>query len=114
MPKTEIMSNKVIECGTGTRKLYSLVNGLVGLTTHNHLPGNRSNDELSEEFATFFMSKIIKLHNDLNNHPNYNPVSNNPPQFDQFEEITEEEVLKMVNSMEAKTCGSNPVPSSVF
>ena len=58
------------------------------------------------------MSKIIKICDDLYNHPKYNPVSNNL-QFDQFEEITEQEVLKMINSIEAKTCGSNPVLSSV-
>ena len=60
------------------------------------------------------MSKIITICDDLNNHPKYNPVSNNPPQFDQFQEITEEEVLKMINSAEATTCGSDPVPSSVL
>ena len=60
------------------------------------------------------MSKISKIHDDLNDHPIYKPVSDNPPQFDQFEEITEEEVLKMINSMEAETCGSDPVPSSVL
>ena len=60
------------------------------------------------------MSKIIKIHDDLNDHLKYKPVSNNPSQFDQFEEITEEEVLKMINSIGAKTCGSDPVPSSVL
>ena len=108
------MSNKVIECGTDTRKLYSLLNGLIGLRTHNPLPDNRTNDELAEEFATFFMSKIIKIHDDLNNYPKYSPVANNPPQFDQYEETTEEEMPKMFNSMEAKICGSDPVPSLVL
>ena len=102
MSKTEIMSNKVIECGTDTRKFYSLVNRLVGLATHNPLPHNRTNDEVTEEFATFFMSKIIKTHDDFNNHPKYNQLSSNPPQFDQFDKITEEEVLKMINSMGVK------------
>ena len=60
------------------------------------------------------MSKISKIHDDLNDHPKYKPVSNNPPQFDQFEEITEEKVLKIFNSMGAKTCGSDPVPSSIL
>ena len=102
------MSNKVIECGTDTR------NGLIGLITQNPLPDNRIIDEPAEEFVTFFMSKIIKICDDLNDHPKYKPVSNNPPQFDQFEEITEKEVLKMINSIKAKTCGSDPVPSSVL
>ena len=74
MAKTEIMSNKVIECGTDSRKLYSLVNRLVGLTSHNPLPDNRTTNELAEEFATCFMSKIIKMCDDLNNHPKYNKV----------------------------------------
>ena len=78
------------------------------------MPDNRSNDELVEEFIAFFMSKISKKHEDLNDHPKYKPVSNNPPQFDQFEKITEEEVLKIINSIGAKTCSSDPVPSSVL
>ena len=49
------MSNKVIECGTDTRKLYGLVNGLIGLTRPNPLPCNRINDELAEEFVIFFV-----------------------------------------------------------
>ena len=51
--KIEMMSNKEIECGTDTRKLYSLVNGLIGLTTQNPPPDNRRNYELVEEFVTF-------------------------------------------------------------
>ena len=55
-----------------------------------------------EEFVTLSMSKISKIHEDLNDQPKYKPVSNNPPQFGQFEEITDEEVLKIINSMGAR------------
>ena len=34
--------------------------------------------------------------------------------FDQFEEKTEGEVLKIINSMGAKTCSSDPLPTSVL
>ena len=100
--KTGIISTKVIDCGTDTRKLYSLVNGLIGLTAQNPLPDNQANDELMEEFGSFFMSKISKIRVELNDHPKYNLVSNNPPEFDQFEETTDEEVLKIINSMGQK------------
>ena len=60
------------------------------------------------------MSEISKIFNELNDHPKYKLISSNPPQFDQSEEITEEEVLKIINSVQAKTCGSDPVPSSVL
>ena len=43
-----------------TRKLYSLVNGLIRLTTQNPLPYNRVNDELTEEFVTFLCLKSVK------------------------------------------------------
>ena len=59
--KIGIISTKVIDCGSDTRKLYSLVNGLIGLTKHNPLPDNQTNEELVEEFGSFFMSKISKI-----------------------------------------------------
>ena len=58
--KIEIMSNKVIECGTDTRKLYSLVNGLIRLTIQNPLLDNRINDELAEESVTCLCLKSAK------------------------------------------------------
>ena len=60
------------------------------------------------------MSKINKICEELNDHPKYNLLSNNPPKCDWFEETMDEEVLKIINSMGAKTCGSDPVPSSVL
>ena len=100
-----------MDCGTDTRKLYSLVNGLIGLTAQNPLPENQDKEELVEEFGSFFMSKISKIWDELNDHPKYKPVSNNPPKSDWFKETTEEEVLKIINRMAAKTCSSDPIPS---
>ena len=104
----------MIDCGTDTRKLYSLVNGLIGLTAQNPLLDNKDKEELVEEFGSFFMAKISKIQYELNDHPKYKPLSNNPPKFDHFKEIAEDEVLKIINSMAAKTCGSDPIPSSPF
>ena len=59
--KVRTISTKVIDCGTDTRKLYSLVNGLIGLTAQNPLPDNKDNEELVEEFGSFFMAKISKI-----------------------------------------------------
>ena len=80
----------MIDCRTDTRKLYSLVNGLIGLTTQNPLPDNKDNEELVEEFGSFFMAKISKVQDELNYHPKYRPSSNNPPKFDCFKEIADE------------------------
>ena len=58
--------------------------------------------------------QISKIHNELNDHPKYKPLSNNPPKFDCFKETTEEEVQKIIDSMAEKKCGSDPIPSSLF
>ena len=60
------------------------------------------------------MSKISKIWDELNDHPKYKPLSNSPPKLDCFKETTEDKVLKIINSMAAKTCGSDPIPSSLF
>ena len=39
--KVRIINTKVTDCRTDTRKLYSLVNGLIGLTAQNPLPENQ-------------------------------------------------------------------------
>ena len=71
-----------MDCGTDTRKLYNFVNGLIGQTAQNPLLENQNKDELVEEFGSFFMSKISKIWDELNYHPKYKPLSNNPPNFD--------------------------------
>ena len=104
----------MIDCGIDTRKLYSLVNGLIGLTAQNPLPDDKDNDELVEEFGSFSMTKISKIQDELNDYPKYRPSSNNPPKFDCFKEIAEDEVLKIINSTAAKTRSSDPIPLSLF
>ena len=58
--KVRIISTKVIDCGADTRKLYSLVNGLIGLTAQNPLPDNQDKDDLVEEFGSFLCPKSVK------------------------------------------------------
>ena len=67
-----------------------------------------------KNFGSFFMAKICKIWDELNDHPKYRPSSNNPPKFECFKEIAEDEVLKIINSMAAKTCSSDPIASSLF
>ena len=58
--KRMVISNKVLECGPDMRKLYAVVNGLLGTTKCNPLPKCDSDDELAESFASFFLDKIRK------------------------------------------------------
>ena len=54
------LSKKIDECSNDTKKLYSLVNGLMGRTSENPMPKSESDDQLAENFADFFMEKKRK------------------------------------------------------
>ena len=51
------LSKKIDECGNDTKKLYSLVNGLMVRTSENPMPKSELDDQLAENFADFFMEK---------------------------------------------------------
>ena len=42
--RTRVISDKVLECGRNTKKLYSVVNGLIGRTAENPLPESQSDE----------------------------------------------------------------------
>ena len=50
--KLLVVSEKVLECGTNTCKLYSLVNSLTGVTITNPIPDHQDSDEeLADQFS---------------------------------------------------------------
>ena len=74
-----------------------------------------SDEELTEQFSEFFMEKITKIIQVLDIHPKYDPPYrqglNYPHEFDR---MLCEEVMSVIKSMAAKTCDSDPLPSSLF
>ena len=60
--KREILSDKVCDCGNDTRKLYALVNALIGVPNNvNHLPECDNYEQLADDFADYFMTKIKNI-----------------------------------------------------
>ena len=69
--KQETLGNEIAECGNNTKKLYSLVKHLIGTTSNNPLPKHNNEETLANEFAVFFIGKIKKIRQDLDNKPEY-------------------------------------------
>ena len=92
----EDISTKVAVCKQDTKKLYSLVNRIVGHTSENSMPKHNSNDQLAEEFANYFMDKIKKIRDDLEQHSKYIPLVREVESFSNFRPMTEDEVSTII------------------
>ena len=111
-----VVSEKVLECGTDTCKLYNLVNSLTGATITNPMPDHQGSDEeLADQSLEFFMDKITKIRQGLDIYPKYDPpYRQGLNHLDELNKMCEDEVLLVIKSMAVKTCRSGPLPSSLF
>ena len=87
--KMMVICNKVLECGPDMRKLYAVVNGLLGTTKCNPLPECDSDDELAKSFASFFLDKIKKICNNLDSHPLFGLDKRNIPGLTEFKPMSD-------------------------
>ena len=67
--KLKSTSGKVEECKGDTRKLYSLVRYLTGTKVQNPMPSSIGDKKLANDFADYFIEKIQKIRDDLDDNP---------------------------------------------
>ena len=113
--KKTAISNKVQEIGSDARKLYKLINNVLGRKKVNPLLHGESNESLSEDFAEFFLDKISKLRAKLDDKPTYNP---NNRQIDkclrEFELVSPSEVCKHMHKLGCKKSALDPLPVDIY
>ena len=110
--KTQIISEKVTKLRGNTKCLYSLVYQLTGNEKENPLPERENNEDLAHQFADYFMNKIQTIHISLKDCEKFHPEQNNDTnQLNQFEPMSEEEVRKIINGMQAKSCEQDAIPT---
>ena len=63
--KTDALSNKVMECGKDTKKLYKIVNIILGTNTEIPLPTTDDKNKLADDFANYFIGRIQKIRDQL-------------------------------------------------
>ena len=106
------MSETILECGTNTKCLYSLVNSIIGKLEKSPFPDDLSDNDLAEEFEDFFLNKITKIRDDLEQRNSTLIMSRvfTGEHLKNFHPMTEEEVPKIMNSVPTKSCELNSLP----
>lgn len=111
--KTQHLSEKVLECKGDTKSLYKLVANLTATVPENPMPPGKTDDELANEFAEFFINKIEKIKDALKDFTPYEHPDSNPPPF-KFRELTEKEIRLLVTELNTKHCELDPIPTKLF
>ena len=112
--KAESITVKIDDCKRDNKKLYNLAALLMGMMKENPLPGHTDKEELANQFANFFITKIQKIRDQLDNLPIYCHTSSNPPEFLEFELMVEEEVGTIIRGMPAKMCDVDIIPTALL
>ena len=94
--KMEVVSEKVAKCCNDTKKLYKIVNNILGTTNEKPLPPSGDKNKLADEFANYFIEKIQKIREQLDSYDKYMPWHKEIPSLSQFDPMTSEEVTRII------------------
>ena len=108
--KHQSLSKKINDLKGNTKGLYKLTANLTGITSQNPMPQGKTDTQLAEEFAEFFIDKIDKIRQQFQNTVAYVSEANDIPQLMKFNPVTESEVEKTINSMYSKSCELDAIP----
>jgi len=97
-----------------TLKNDSLVYELTGTKVENPLPDNVADTKLAEDFADFFMNKIDTIRQSLKDVPTHKPKRKYVPCISKFQELTTDEVSKLIFELNTKSCELNALPTHLF
>ena len=94
------------------KKLFRLVNKILGKENSNPMPAARKPDQLCEDFATFFKDKIDKIRDRFIGIDPYQPSQLDTPQLERFMPITPSTLGKIIKRMPPKTCALDTIPTA--
>ena len=102
--KKDAITDMVRDCGRNSKKLYILVTNLAGTFKENHFPEGLFIKELAEQFAEFFITKIKKYKQDLDDKGIFRSGSNGNPThtLSILDRFTEEEVASIIKLKPSK------------
>ena len=108
------MSKSILECEIDNKKLYKLASSLMGVMKENPLAECDTKEDLANQFAEFFITKIQNIRDKLDSLPVYDHKDSSPPKLSKFEPLREEEVRQIIKAMPSKCCDLDVIPTSLL
>ena len=82
-----------------SRAYIILVNNITGGAKENPLPECKDDKCLADTFADYFIEKIQKIWDALEDHPLYAPTNQEVPTVEEFIPFNEEDITKIISDM---------------
>ena len=95
-----------------SKKLFRIVSSLLGRKEDNPMPLGKTDSQLAEDFATFFLNKIDKIRHKFQGIEPYQPRQLDTPQLENFAPVTTRQLKKTIKGMQPKTCTLDIIPTS--
>ena len=86
----------------------------MGVMKENPLPECNTKEDLANQFAEFFITKIQNIRDKLDSLLVYDHKDSSPPKLSKFEPLMEEEVRQIIKAMPSKCCDSDVIPTSLL
>ena len=112
--KAKTNYHKTKLAGLDHRQLFREVDKLCSSAADRVLPSSESEEKLANDFATFFMEKIERVKNKLDNLPSTYTRTETPlseSQLPRFTEVSLETVRKVVMKSPSSSCHSDCIPT---
>ena len=117
----EYVDEKVNAANNNTKAKFKIFNKILGKQQEKLLPAYEQEEELCQEFETFFCNKIenirSKIINNSANSDTSSPSHDALPlteSFSNFQLLTDEQVVEVVQKLPDKYCTLDPVSSAFF
>ena len=122
--KTQVIQKKITESNDDQKKLFNIVNTLLGRRKQLVLPDYNNPITLASTFNMFFIDKIENIRAEFplleSSLPSYSFESMDSIMphctvlLESFTMITGEELIKIISVMNKTTCSSDPFPSKLL
>ena len=120
--KRSYFHSKFAENIKDAKSLFTLVNNVLHRNCHRPLPDHTSASGLANTYNKYFLDKIwilrSKSDGSTTNNINTSTITFSdlptPQAFTKFTDVTEENIWKIVQKSNAKTCGLDPIPTSMI
>ena len=116
--KAKYYENQILQC-KGQKEVFKVVENLLHVHQKGNakLPSHTCQKELVQRLNDYFVTKISKIHQDLDVIPTSstyilpNVISDNPTSLESFIPATEDKIYKLVTSLTSKSCALDPIPT---